>query len=241
MAEMDFNDIHREYGIDALRNHIDQHGSAFEEPSDTLSTAGVARHPNAREKRRATPEWVSAMGLCRQEFPAIKYVMPGYIAEGCTLFAGKPKLGKSWFCLDIALAVASGGVCLGNVKCDQGDVLYLALEDKMRRLQTRIKRVWQTEDLRCVPVPSKLELATEWPRANDGGIDFIREWIEEKPEARLVIVDVLAMFKTVARGGEQTLYETEYMAIKELQTLAITPKEWRRQRWLMSLAVRETT
>ena len=30
------------------------------------------------------------------EFPPIKFVVPGYFVEGLTLFAGKPKFGKSW-------------------------------------------------------------------------------------------------------------------------------------------------
>lgn len=59
----------------------------------------------------------------QNEFDPIKYAVPGYIAEGLTLFAGKPKLGKSWFCMEIGLAIATGSVCLGDVKCEQGDVL----------------------------------------------------------------------------------------------------------------------
>jgi AAA domain-containing protein len=45
----------------------------------------------------------SAHDLRRREFPAIRYVVPGYIAEGCTILAGRPKLGKSWLVLDMGL------------------------------------------------------------------------------------------------------------------------------------------
>ena len=72
-----------------------------------------------------------------------------------------------------------------------------------------------------VPVPERLHLATEWPRANEGGIAAIRTWIKEHRGARLVIVDVLAMFKAIAKGKDQTLYEADYLAIKELQALAV--------------------
>ena len=37
----------------------------------------------------------SAHDLRRREFPAIRYVVPGYIAEGCTILAGRPKLQGS--------------------------------------------------------------------------------------------------------------------------------------------------
>jgi hypothetical protein len=149
-------------------------------------------------------------------FPPIGYVVPGYIAEGCTLLAGRPKLGKSWLVLESGLAVALGGDCLGGIACEQGDVLYLALEDNRRRLQRRIDKVLGafTRDW-----PEAFEYATEWPRANEGGLAKIREWIVSKPNPRLVIVDVLAMFKPV-RGSSESLYEADYAAIKGLQGLA---------------------
>ena len=112
----------------------------------------------------------SAHDLRRREFPAIRYVVPGYIAEGCTILAGRPKLGKSWLVLEMGLAVATGSTCLGGIDCEQGDVLYLALEDNERRLQKRIDKVlgplhdW----------PESFEYATEWPRASDGGSSELR-------------------------------------------------------------------
>ena len=176
----------------------------------------------ARKNGHAAARFTSARDLDEQEFDPINYVVPGYIAEGLTLLAGKPKLGKSWLCLDIALAVASGGMCLGNVACEQGDVLYLALEDNLRRLQSRLHKLWAT---RTWPATARsrpnLFFATEWRRAGDGGVEDIREWIEDHPEARLVIVDVLAMFKATARSQTQTLYEADYGALKGLQSLAM--------------------
>ncbi len=179
------------------------------------------RKPGASASSQQKPTTISARNLCELEFEPIRYVVPSYIAEGLTLFAGKPKLGKSWLCMEIGLAVAEGGYCLGDVRCEQGDVLYLALEDNRRRLQSRIRRLWQREAQSRLPVPLRLHLATEWPRANDGGIEAIRAWIFEHPEARLVIVDVLAMFKAIVKGREQTLYETDYLAIKDLHALAM--------------------
>lgn len=158
----------------------------------------------------------SAAELRRREFDPIRYVVPGYIAEGCTLLAGRPKLGKSWLVLEAGLAVARGGDCLGGIGCEQGDVLYLALEDNERRLQRRMDKVLGAfaEDW-----PAAFEFATEWPRANEGGIEAIREWIMSKENPRLVIVDVLAMFKPV-RGDKESLYEADYLSIKGLQGLA---------------------
>ena len=54
---------------------------------------------------------------------------------------GPPKLGKSWFALDIVVAVAAGGKALGHIDVEPGYVLYLALEDPPRRMQDRTRKV----------------------------------------------------------------------------------------------------
>jgi len=157
----------------------------------------------------------SARELRRREFPAIRYVVPGYIAEGCTLLAGRPKLGKSWLVLDMGLAVATGSTCLGAIECEQGDVLYLALEDNERRLQRRIDKVLGA----LHEWPESFQYATEWPRANDGGVEEIENWILAARSPRLVVVDVLAMFRPTSSRSDNP-YETDYLAVKGLQGLA---------------------
>jgi hypothetical protein len=149
-------------------------------------------------------------------FDPIRYVVPGYIAEGATILAGRPKLGKSWLCLESGLAVASGNTCLGGILCEQGSVLFLALEDNRRRLQRRIDKVVSPFGGEW---PEAFHYATEWPRADEGGIEQIAAWIERTPDARLIVVDVLAMFRP-ARGQQQSLYEADYAAASGLQGLA---------------------
>src|SRR5262245_7648782 len=96
---------------------------------------------------KTTAPPTSAETLQHMTFPAIKYVVPGVIVEGLTLLAGKPKVGKSWLLLHAAIAVARGGFTLGDIHCIEGDVLYCALEDNLRRLQSRmLKLMGATQD-----------------------------------------------------------------------------------------------
>lgn len=170
-----------------------------------------------QEKPPRRPNILSAADLGDMVFPDIKWIVPMYLPEGCTILAGRPKLGKSWLALDIALAVARGDYCLGDIQCPQGDVLYLALEDNARRLKSRIEKVSPPQ---CeTKWPYSLELATEWPRSEEGGLDALREWVDSKENPRLIIVDVLAQFRT-ARGSQEGLYEADYRAVKGLQELA---------------------
>ena len=71
----------------------------------------------------------SASELGSMTFPPIKYAVPGLIPEGCSILAGRPKLGKSWLALNHGLATASGGRAFSAAQCEPGDVLALALED----------------------------------------------------------------------------------------------------------------
>lgn len=165
---------------------------------------------------RPAPVIGTLADLRRKVFPPIKFVVPNYIAEGCTILAGRPKLGKSWLMFDVAIAVATGDACLGNIACEQGDALYLALEDNERRLQKRADKLLGSFGIEW---PARLEYATEWPRAGDGGVEKIRDWIEAAEAPRLVIVDVLARFRS-ARGDRDSLYDADYRAVAELQALA---------------------
>jgi RecA-family ATPase len=79
-------------------------------------------------------------------FQPLKFILPGLVPEGATLLVARPKFGKSWLVLDIAIAIAAGRFTLGQLKPVQGDVLYLALEDGPRRLQRRLLVVQSLKD-----------------------------------------------------------------------------------------------
>lgn len=191
--------------------------------NDITSTAGsdAVRHAfdaatSAPRKGRSGPrlKLVSASDLDRLEFPDVAYVVPGYVSEGLTILAGKPKGGKSWLCLDMALAVASGGYALGSVKVDEGDVLYLALEDNTRRLQRRIRQL-----LGDRPKPARLSIATECPTLDKGGLQAIEGWCQDAPSPRLIVVDVFAKVRP-DRKLKEGLYDGDYKAIAPLKDLA---------------------
>jgi|SRR5215471_15866080 len=46
---------------------------------------------------------LTAEALMTKTFDPIKSVVPGVVVEGLTLFAGKPKIGKSWLLLHAAI------------------------------------------------------------------------------------------------------------------------------------------
>lgn len=159
------------------------------------------------------PSILSAKELLAKSFPEPKYAVDGLLPEGVTVLVGKPKLGKSWLVIGIAVAVASGGTALGTIPVVEGDVLLLGLEDGARRLQNRLHGV-----LNGGPVPARLDVATDWRRIDDGGLDDLEGWLKDHPDARLVVVDTLKRVRPPERPGR--MYNDDYDAISPLADLA---------------------
>jgi len=128
----------------------------------------------------------SAQSLMSEVLPEARFAIPDLVPEGVSLFCGKGKIGKSWLVLASAIAIASGGYALGKIKVEQGEVLYLALEDNKRRLQSRLGQLLHAIHS---PIPDGLYFETSWPRLDNGGLEKLEQWIQEHQKTRLIIID----------------------------------------------------
>jgi hypothetical protein len=156
--------------------------------------------------------------LLSRQLPPIRWAIPDILPEGLTLLAGKPKLGKSWLALSVALSVAAGGGALGEHPVTQGEVLYLALEDNERRLQSRAKQL-----LASMPsVPNTIAFELRWPRLDQGGLTHLEEYLQTHPHVRMVVIDTWARISPKAQHRQRSQYEDEYVALIPLKYLADT-------------------
>ncbi len=171
------------------------------------------------EEERNTRRKLATMTLTEllvKELPPARWAVPDLISEGLTILGGKPKLGKSWLILGIALAIAAGGFALGKKPVEQGEVLYLSLEDNERRLQKRVRLLCAS----LTGVPTDLHLATQWARADAGGLPELEQWIIEHPRARLIIIDTWARFAPRQRRQGRVQYDEDYDALVPVKELA---------------------
>ncbi|WP_078900790.1 AAA family ATPase [Streptomyces sp. SBT349] len=175
----------------------------------------VPTEPHAIQpaQQRIRTAW-TADELMATTFPDPKWAVPGIISEGVNLLAGPPKVGKSWLSLGLALAVAAGGKAMDTVPVDGGPVLYLALEDTARRLQTRMGKM-----LGGSPAPGRLTLATACPPLPQGGGEAIAQWIERNEGARLVVIDVFAKMRGPSNPGASA-YDADYAAVGHAKRIA---------------------
>ncbi len=172
--------------------------------------------PDIADVRPIVPRtYWTATDLLAADWPEPRWAVPGLVAEGVTLLAGQPKIGKSWLALNLAVSVATGGTALGKVAVDSGRVLYLALEDTPRRLASRLRKVLGRDG-----APGLLAFDTVWPALTDGGTERLDRWLTAHPDARLVIVDVFARIRGASPNNNASAYDADYLAMSRLKTLA---------------------
>jgi hypothetical protein len=172
-------------------------------PSDSDTQPAPAALPKRQRPRTA---W-TADQLMAAHFPEPKWAVPGILAEGVSLLAGPPKVGKSWLSLGLGLAVAAGSKAFDSVPVQGGPVLYLALEDTPRRLQTRMGKLLGGQQ-----APAGLTLVTECPPFPQGGAEAISHWLDRNPDARMVVIDVFAKMRGQAPQGVSA-YDADYHAV----------------------------
>ncbi len=159
----------------------------------------------------------SAAELEKKEFPPVRWIVPDLLPEGLAMLAGKPKKGKSWMALNIAIATATGGIALGK-NIEPGKVLYLALEDGQRRIKERVVKLLSPEE--GFPRDLYFVDTAKFPRFNKGGLEMLLLWLDVNSETRLVVIDTLGRIMP-QQGRNQSQYHHEYDFLGLLQQEAI--------------------
>ncbi len=155
-------------------------------------------------------ETISAKQLLDMKLPPTRFMVQGLLPQGLHVFAGPPKIGKSWLLLQLALAVASGKPLWG-LETEQGTVLSLCLEDSLSRLQRRLSEL--TDD-----PPDCLHLATLSCSLSDGLCEQLENFLYEHDDTNLIIIDTLQKIR--GGSGDGNLYASDYQDISLLKSVA---------------------
>ena len=135
----------------------------------------------------------------------------GLLYPGTYLFAGAPKLGKSFLMAQIAYHI-SMGLDMWGFQVRQGTVLYLALEDDYHRLQERLYRMFGTDST------DNLHFAIKAPDLENGLDEQLENFIRQRPDTSLIIIDTLQKIRDV--GGEKYSYANDYEIIARMKEFA---------------------
>lgn len=94
---------------------------------------------------------MNAYDIYLKDMPPTKWHLERILHEGACLFTGDPKVGKSYFGIQLAIAVAgSAPTAFGDLEVGQhGRVLYLALDDTSeKRIHKRLHDL--TDDIEAI-------------------------------------------------------------------------------------------
>lgn len=174
------------------------------------NTNGIFQPPPQPAKAEAL-QTMSMSELYDTAFYLPPPIIDGFLYSGLQILAGSPKIGKSFFVLQLAYHVARGDM-LFNHQTNQCGVLYLALEDKFYRLQQRLCKMFALE---AVP---NLHLAVTANTLESGLDEQLTEFLTAYPDVRLVIIDTMQRVRS--KKDEQLSYSRDYNACGFLKELA---------------------
>ena len=138
-------------------------------------------------------------------------VIDGLLYSGTYLFAGAPKVGKSFFMAQLAYHVSTGQK-LWNYDVHQGTVLYLALEDDYQRLQERMSRMFGVEGT------DSLHFAVYAKQLGAGLDEQLEKFIKKHPDTRLIIIDTLQKIREVSTDNYS--YANDYEIVGRMKQFA---------------------
>lgn len=148
--------------------------------------------------------------LMTMPLPPIRFVVESLLPSGLHLMAGSPKTGKSWLVLWLCLNI-SRGEPVWNYRTRQGSVLYLALEDSLNRLQSRLFDITDT-------APACLYFATMANSIGEGLELQMKDFISTHRDTRLIVVDTLQRIREEA--NDQNAYANDYRDLSFLKNIA---------------------
>jgi len=209
-----------------LSKYVDKHGSneldalieALPDDDKAWVYREIKKHPvdadiSDLDQTKGDQEYKTSWSLTElldADFPEPTWIVPELIPIGLISLAGRPKIGKSWMALQLAIAVASGGYFLGKT-VDQAEVLYLAFEDPGRRLKSRVKQIGVKRD-------APITFMTEYrPLDGDGLNDLYIQVASGR--YKLVVVDTFGRSLTAGKL-EIKDYSDNVAVLSPLQKMA---------------------
>lgn len=164
----------------------------------------------------------TAADILHRDYQPINWIIPDLLPEGLTILAGRPKSGKSWLALNMAIAVANGEECFCFYRTNRSGVFFISYEDNFRRLRYRMKMILGDYGIS----PKNLYFYDElhFPKLNAGGTEELLKQLDEHKDISLVIIDTLGAGMGQTRQAYGNAFLEEYDFMNKLQKVALERK-----------------
>jgi hypothetical protein len=200
---------------DALATTVSMQVDPVPLNGDTDSTAPPPPPVDAMSLTGVTPLVThKASDIVAGTFKLPVHIVQNLLRPGYAVTAGGKSAGKTALALDIAAGIATGEPALGYFKVQQGQVLYVALEQSLPEMEELMV-------LKGIKGLKNIEIITTEDsglrRLDDGGVAQIEHWIKSQQNPKAVFIDVLERWYTTNRG-----YSVNYAVLPALHQLGIT-------------------
>lgn len=161
--------------------------------------------------------------MSKMQFPPRRFAIDELLPHGFILFAAKPKVGKSFVWLEMALSIAEGGTFWGR-HCADGPVLIYSFEDNDERMQARYhalrpRGIKDEGRLLYFTGESGVPRVAALPGEPCFTQHLERELIK-RPDIRMVVIDPIVRIRADQKDKTKSLYQVDYDNIHAIQRIA---------------------
>ena len=129
---------------------------------------------------------ITSSELLAKKFAPMPWLVPDIIpGGGLTILGSKMGNGKSYFLLQLGIALTTGTPFLGHETQRRG-VLFICLEDSERRINSRLNQLGAIGT-------DKLLIYTQWAQG-ERALEDLRLILTERNDIRVVIIDPIVKF-----------------------------------------------
>lgn len=183
-----------------------------EETIKRLETLRTKNEDSAKSEIFAGFYTVSS--LTEDEKKPPEFIVQGIIPVGLSILAGRPKIRKSYFALQMAQSVAKGVTFLGH-ETTCCDVVYFDLEGSKSRISAR------SEQMGSIPDNVFITNNTDYKIADGKMCSAIQSLHKERPSIRLFIIDTFSRARGSRRASGANAYDEDVALLEPLQRMAI--------------------
>ena len=161
---------------------------------------------------------VSGLDLFKSPSKGPASVIEGLLNHGLTIFAGRPKIGKSWFTMQLAIAVAYGTAMWGRREIDApGKVAYFALEEGQSRTSARLQRLVNAANGADL---ARVEFLYRIPPLMGEGKQYLHNYLEQARPTVVIIDTLMALCGGGNQNQRRDIVRDDYQEIQTLQRIA---------------------
>lgn len=175
-------------------------------PADVIARASIVGPVKIKE--------VSSTEIARTEYPARPWLLAGVLSVGMAMVAAAPKVGKTYWCEDLALSVSAGHQFMG-LDTRPGRALYIDPEMSGAIIKERQKQLGWPEG------SNMLDFIFGEFQFDDSGFAFLDDYLERKPDTVLIVADTLARTVPTSDRRGKNAYQAEYAEMVPIQRWAL--------------------